>query len=371
VILHEEQEMSASKEGAGMAAPDDAARPFDAAEAAVAQAVATQAGRGRRRSRSASDGAGLSGSAGLSDVVPETPFMGSMPSLGPLNAPVVMRALRIGSAGDLVRAWQSFLLGQEFDPGGLDGVFGEKTEAATRAFQMKHGLTVDGIAGRQTLLTAMQHGFELIEEPDQGMTGSNFPPRPGFPPLVGTLARQALFGAFDFVPEPRQGNRESIRILGSWTRDNIVMVPIPQLRAALGSGAPSGMRFHRHAAEQLKALWADWEEAGLLDRMVSFDGSFVPRFVRGSTTVLSTHAFGCAFDINARQNALGARPALVGERGCVRELVSFANRRGFYWGGHFGSRPDGMHFEVAFLQQTFDEDAVLASASAAMIDMES
>jgi peptidoglycan hydrolase-like protein with peptidoglycan-binding domain len=362
--------MSASKEGVGMAAPDDAARPFDAAEAATAEAVATEAGRGRRRSRSGSDGAGLQGPGSLPEVVRPSPFMGFMPALAPLNAPIVIPALRIGSAGDLVRAWQSFLLGQGFDPGGLDGIFGEKTAAATRAFQKKHRLTVDGIAGRQTLLTAMQLGFELIEEPDPGTTGSNFPPRPNFPPLVSTIARQALFGAFDFVAEPRPDNRENIRILGSWARDNIVMVPIPQLRAALGSGAPSGMQFHRLAAEQLKALWADWEEAGLLDRVLSFAGSFVPRFIRGSTTVLSNHAFGSAFDINASENGLGVRPALVGERGCVRELVTIANRRGFYWGGHFGSRPDGMHFEVAFLQQTVGEDALLASASAAMIDME-
>jgi hypothetical protein len=40
---------------------------------------------------------------------------------------------------------------------------------------------------------------------------------------------------------------------------------------------------------------------------------------------------------------------LVGEKGSVRELVPIANRWGFYWGGHYNGRPDGMHFEVAFL----------------------
>ncbi|WP_354234540.1 M15 family metallopeptidase [Bradyrhizobium sp. I1.8.5] len=62
------------------------------------------------------------------------------------------------------------------------------------------------------------------------------------------------------------------------------------------------------------------------------------------------HAFGSAFDINASENRLGARPALVGTRRSTRELVPLANRHGFYWGGHFGSRPDGMHFETAFIQ---------------------
>ena len=42
-------------------------------------------------------------------------------------------------------------------------------------------------------------------------------------------------------------------------------------------------------------------------------------------------------------------PALMGERGCVREMVRIAHENGFYWGGHF-TRLDGMHFEVAKLQ---------------------
>jgi len=67
--------------------------------------------------------------------------------------------------------------------------------------------------------------------------------------------------------------------------------------------------------------------------------------------VLSNHAFGSAFDINASFNALGVEPARVGDRGCVRELVTIANDHGFYWGGHFAKRPDGMHFEVANIQE--------------------
>jgi hypothetical protein len=62
---------------------------------------------------------------------------------------------------------------------------------------------------------------------------------------------------------------------------------------------------------------------------------------------LSNHAFGSAFDINAKWNPLGHTPALVGKEGAVRKLVPIANDYGFYWGGHFTSRKDGMHFEVA------------------------
>jgi hypothetical protein len=102
----------------------------------------------------------------------------------------------------------------------------------------------------------------------------------------------------------------------------------------------------------LKALWEDWERADLLDRILSYDGSFVPRFIRGSATQLSNHAFGSAFDINADENRLGTRPPLAGARGSTRELVPLANKHGFYWGGHFSTRPDGMHFEIAFIQAT-------------------
>ena len=88
----------------------------------------------------------------------------------------------------------------------------------------------------------------------------------------------------------------------------------------------------------------------MLDRVLTWDGSFAPRFVRGSRTVLSNHAFGTAFDINAALNPRGTRPLLVGKKGSVRELVTIANDHGFYWGGHFVAKPDGMHFEIAILK---------------------
>jgi peptidoglycan hydrolase-like protein with peptidoglycan-binding domain len=313
-------------------AAEAAPAPFDASQAAIANAMAA-------------------GNPPSGAVPTATLFMSSNPVLSAPQTPVTLPALRIGSQGDLVRAWQSFLTGQGFDPGGLDGFFGDKTAAATQAFQSKFGLTADGVAGRQTLMKAMTLGFELIQEPAADITGSNFPPRPNFPPLENTAARQAVFGRFDFVPQPEPGNPENIRILGTWEQDNIIMVALPQLRLALGAGAPAGMQFHRMAADQLKGMWAEWQASNLLNRILSFDGSFVPRFIRGSTTNLSNHAFGSAFDINADENTLGARPPLVGERGSTRELVPIANKWGFYWGGHFGSRPDGMHFEIAFLKQ--------------------
>jgi D-alanyl-D-alanine carboxypeptidase len=136
--------------------------------------------------------------------------------------------------------------------------------------------------------------------------------------------------------------------MGDWAQTNIVRVSIP-VKRFLGRDGPLTFEFHRLAAEQLVEMWLEWEKEGLLDHIVTFDGSYVPRFMRGSRTKLSNHAFGTAFDINAQFNALGAEPARMRERGCVRELVPIANKYGFFWGGHFQGRSDGMHFEVARL----------------------
>jgi hypothetical protein len=118
---------------------------------------------------------------------------------------------------------------------------------------------------------------------------------------------------------------------------------VPQLIPIKGTAT---VYFHKKGANQLVKLFKDWETAGLLYKVLTWDGAYNPRFVRGSKTVLSNHAFGTAFDINVNWNRLGAIPALVGQKGSVRELVQIANNNGFYWGGHF-SRKDGMHFEIA------------------------
>ena len=58
--------------------------------------------------------------------------------------------MRRGSAGEAVRALQELLKKCGYDCGDIDGMFGSKTEAAVKAFQRDHGLTVDGIAGEKT-----------------------------------------------------------------------------------------------------------------------------------------------------------------------------------------------------------------------------
>ena len=258
-----------------------------------------------------------------------------------------MRVLRKGMTGEDVERWQFFLVGQQH-PIEADGNFGNDTFNATCAFQTNNHLDVDGAVGRETLGCALTLGFDPLDNSaGPANTGSNFPPRPSFNPLVSTADRQRVFGAFEFVSAPVPNNPENIRILGNWEQQNIVRIALPQLVGVQGASHDGGARVHKRVADQVVELWKAWDDAGLLNRVMTWDGAYVPRFVRGSRKSLSNHAFGTAFDINASTNPRGARPPLVGKKGCVRELVTIANGLGFFWGGHFGTKPDGMHFEVA------------------------
>lgn len=65
--------------------------------------------------------------------------------------------LKNGSTGDGVREMQDVLADLRYDlkgtfsKGRADGIFGPETDKAVRRFQQEQGLSVDGIAGRQTL----------------------------------------------------------------------------------------------------------------------------------------------------------------------------------------------------------------------------
>lgn len=195
--------------------------------------------------------------------------------------------------------------------------------------------------------TAAGTGTDLAR-PFVSKAGADYPPAPNFRPLKDTAARQALFGTFAYVLDPQPGNPEHIRITDGWDTREIANIQVSAGGVA-GRPGPFAFPFNRRAAGQLQALWAEWERAGLFDRILTFDGSFVPRLIRGSQTSLSCHAFGAAFDLNAAFNPLNQMPALVGKEGSVRELVEIANAHGFSWGGHFRTRLDGMHFEVSKL----------------------
>ena len=52
---------------------------------------------------------------------------------------------------NLIKAVQTELKEAKFDPGGVDGLYGPRTDQALRAFQSAKGLEPDGILGPKTL----------------------------------------------------------------------------------------------------------------------------------------------------------------------------------------------------------------------------
>lgn len=156
--------------------------------------------------------------------------------------------------------------------------------------------------------------------------------------VLTNAQRCKIFGRFEWEPDPKPGNPERIRLLGRWALDNIVPVEVPQLKRKV--------LIHRLAKDALLELFRDWELRDLLKHVHTFNGSFVPRFKRGraggSEKDLSNHSWGTALDINAREYPLGRA---IPEDDPMRELARVAAPIGWLWGGHFRSRPDGMHFE--------------------------
>lgn len=77
--------------------------------------------------------------------------------------------LKKGMKGEDVRTMQVYLNALGYNCGTADGIFGNKTVEAVKAFQSAEGLTVDGIAGQQTLdiLAARMAGHDEPEEPKE------------------------------------------------------------------------------------------------------------------------------------------------------------------------------------------------------------
>lgn len=275
--------------------------------------------------------------------------------------PEARPVLRQGDDGPWVELLQHRLIANDL-PLSADGDFGPMTHKQVVAFQKRESLAADGIVGAATWTALDDAADDKAEDlgwrSSEGVlasTTSEPGPAP-FRPIAGNWGRQQVFGAFRFRPNPTPGNPEGIRILDGWASENIVTVEIPQLAKIsgivqqgkrVGAGPAHGrVQCHRLIADQLKALWQAWEDEDVLDYVITWAGLWNPRFIRGSRSVLSNHAFGTAFDINAPWNGLGRPGAKGDQRGTVWPLVEAAYDHGFYWGGKF-KRRDAMHFEVA------------------------
>lgn len=127
------------------------------------------------------------------------------------------------------------------------------------------------------------------------------------------------------------------KIMVSWDIPNDINADLPCLPNRLYINKDMVAPLER-ALRKLIAAY----KAGKLkksDSLKTWDGCYVIRNVRGSSTSLSRHSWAMAFDINAAWNGLGVKPVFS------KEFVDIFKSEGFYWGGDF-TRKDGMHFEM-------------------------
>ena len=258
----------------------------------------------------------------------------------------MLQILRRGSTGHDVDRWKTFLRGLSPNSSVIvNGTFDIVAEIETKSFQSRKGLVPDGMVGPKTIAVALQAGYPLMDDPTLDINGPNWPPRPAVGPLNHN-DREKLFGRFSYVASPTIGNPEENIITGDWLNKSITNVNVPQLRGTPGFPKSGIVSIHTAILQQFLNLFKAWDDAGLTYLIVTWGGSWAPRFIRGSRTVLSNHAWATAFDINVQWNQLGIQPAFRGATGSTRELVDIAYEHGFYWGGWFPNRPDGMHFEA-------------------------
>lgn len=177
--------------------------------------------------------------------------------------------------------------------------------------------------------------------------------------VLSTDQIKNLFGEFRY----RVNSDRSLTILEDWEEENITSVYIPVLDGVQTYGGKFNgrVRFHKKGAEQLSRAFAAVKDAGLGSRILFFDGSFVPRLMRGST-MLSRHSWGTALDLNADWNGFRQKPAARGTRGSLYEIADVVKPFGFSWGGDWSS-PDGMHFEINFLKDFSTNEPVPPKSS--------
>lgn len=181
------------------------------------------------------------------------------------------------------------------------------------------------------------------------------------PPRVRRLNnadRERLFGRFDFEASPTKGNPERIIVDRAWVNNAIVHVAVPQLIGVRGVPRNGNLAFHHKVGPRFLALVAAWEAEGVLGDILTWNGSYVPRFSRGRAEqrLLSAHSWGTAFDINVPWNGFRSTPAAPAAKGSVHALAAVAKRLGWVWGGDFSS-PDGMHFEMGrFIEDALEEE---------------
>lgn len=97
---------------------------------------------------------------------------------------------------------------------------------------------------------------------------------------------------------------------------------------------------HKHFQPMLEAAFKEMSMLNLFSEIQTYDGCFNIRMVRGSRSVLSTHAWGAAIDLNAKENPL------AGTGQWSAAFIAVMEKHGICCGQSWNGRKDPMHFAM-------------------------
>jgi len=107
------------------------------------------------------------------------------------------------------------------------------------------------------------------------------------------------------------------------------------------------IQFHRLAANSLLAALNEiWDYCGRDQKVLEsyglhiYGGAYNHRYVRGSNSKWSNHAYATAIDFNPAANGLYAKGNIP------QFAIDAFLRQGWMWGGYYSGRKDPMHFEA-------------------------
>ncbi|RYZ53720.1 MAG: M15 family peptidase [Sphingobacteriales bacterium] len=97
---------------------------------------------------------------------------------------------------------------------------------------------------------------------------------------------------------------------------------------------------HKHFKPFLEHAFRDLAVLGLHEQIRSCDKAFHIRPIRGSKEVLSVHSWGCAVDLNVRENPLGS------SGNWSKEFIEVMVNSNIFCGQNWIGRKDPMHFAM-------------------------
>lgn len=166
---------------------------------------------------------------------------------------------------------QSILKSLGIYSGNIDGVKGEKTVEAIKAFQARYGLDIDGIVG-----TLTERALITIVSLDANS------PLPAYIP-------------YEHEMESYYGKPGTNQVLVEFPYDMYYDGSLVKKFTINAKAAPSALS----VLQQVAQIYSQPERKSLgLD---IFCGCYAPRNKRGGTT-LSTHAYACAIDFDQERN---------------------------------------------------------------------